>query len=505
MDDLRKISFLKVFTILVGVPFSANMIAVVAMMPIYKIIRSADDWKILTRVLEGTNEILMVFTFLVPFTIINIYLYPVLRPLLASGKNETVNVIKKRIINSPLVISMITIAGWIVMAVGFISVMKIKGIEIPNRVPIKFFIEMILIGSLCFVICYYMLEFLTRKFLVSSYFQENRISDVKKTIHLSIRSRFYIYFFAVAFFPLFLLNNIFLVQETAAELKIQVVIISLVVIILGIFLTFIFSRSYQNPLIVMKYAARNIQDGRFDINIPVISNDEVGKLCEGINSMASGLKEKEFIKDTFGKIVDPRVRDFLLQGNMELGGEMKEVTILFSDIRSFTATSEKMEPDKVVAWLNRYFDKMSRCITDEKGLVNKYIGDAIMAIFGAPINQEDHADAAVRAAHRMIDELEELNREFSADQLPPISIGIGIHTGPVLAGNIGSSDRMEYTVIGDAVNVASRLESLTKDYQKPILMSETTSKALKDKYSMQCLNKVSIRGKEEPMDLYYCE
>jgi adenylate cyclase len=254
----------------------------------------------------------------------------------------------------------------------------------------------------------------------------------------------------------------------------------------------------------MKRAAKKIQDGIYDINIPVISNDEVGKLCEGINSMAGGLKEKEFIKDTFGRIVDPRVRDFLLQGNVQLGGEMKELTILFSDIRSFTSASEKMKPDEVVVWLNRYFDKMSRCITDEKGLVNKYIGDAIMAIFGAPINQEDHADAAVRAAYRMIDELAELNREFSNDHLPPISIGIGIHTGQVLAGNIGSSDRMEYTVIGDAVNVASRLESLTKEYKQPVLMSESTSKALKHQYSMNCLNKVSIRGKEEPMDLYYC-
>jgi class 3 adenylate cyclase len=215
------------------------------------------------------------------------------------------------------------------------------------------------------------------------------------------------------------------------------------------------------------------------------------------------LVEKEFIKDTFGKAVDPRVRDHLLSGHIKLGGELREATILFVDIRGFTPLSEKMKPDQVVALLNRYFEKMTRCIIEEEGLVNRYIGDAILAIFGAPVHMDNHADAAVRAALTMRAARDALNEDMQQEGLPPIYTGIGIHTGPVLAGNIGSSSRMEYTVIGDTVNLASRIEKLCKALGRDFIMSEATAMQLSAAFAPAYLDTVKIQGKQQLIKVFY--
>ncbi len=507
MKQEKDLNLFKVIGIYLGVSFMANMTAMFSLAPLYQnqIIRSGEEWNYTVLVLGGTDLFMLPLTFMIPSLIAFIYLFPVYAPYFPwTSKRNIDDRSRKRVINSPLMVSLLSIIGWAVQAIGFLIIIETRGLDLPPHVPLRFALEMIIIGSLCFVICYYLLEFLVRKYLVPVYFPENRISHIRSTIQFSIRARFYIYFFAVTVFPLLLVNSIFLARKSLAPLREVVAVISVAVVFLGVFLTFIFSRSYQNPLNMLMQAARRIEKGDYDVEVPVVSNDEVGKLCEGINDMAGGLREKEFIKDTFGKVVDPRVRDHLLEGNVDLGGEMKEATVLFSDIRSFTAISEKMEPGEVVTWLNRYFERMSRCVSAEKGLVNKYIGDAIMAIFGVPLELHDHADAAMRAAYCMLHELDELNRELEVEGLPPMRIGIGLHTGRVLAGNIGSSDRMEYTVIGNTVNVASRLEALTKEYDRSLLISESTSGALSGTYGTVCMNEVRIRGKEEPMNVYYC-
>ena len=252
----------------------------------------------------------------------------------------------------------------------------------------------------------------------------------------------------------------------------------------------------------MKRATGQIQAGDYDVHVAVLSDDEIGRLGEGINEMAVGLKEKEFITETFGKVVDPRVRDHMLAGHINLGGQVQEVTLLFCDIRGFTPMSDKLAPGQVVELLNLYLERMCRCITAEGGLVNKYIGDAIMAIFGAPLAMDDHADAALRAALRMRTAWVELNTDLTAAGLPNIRIGIGIHTGPVVAGNIGSTSRMEYTVIGDTVNVASRIEGLCKELHHDLIITESTAMNLNDRRVLPAPQSVPIRGKEEPMRVY---
>ncbi|HEY8038271.1 MAG TPA: adenylate/guanylate cyclase domain-containing protein, partial [Polyangiaceae bacterium] len=182
----------------------------------------------------------------------------------------------------------------------------------------------------------------------------------------------------------------------------------------------------------------------------VNTGDELEDLASGFNTMVDGLKDRDKLRTTFGKYMTSAVIEHLMAGKVVLGGESLEVTILFTDIRSFTTLSEKMDPQQLVALLNEYFTEMVGIVMEEGGVVDKYIGDAIMAIFGAPVPKPDDAVNAVRAAVRMRTALRELNTKLEARGLQRLRTGIGIHTGTVVAGNIGSEKRMEYTVIGDA-------------------------------------------------------
>ncbi len=269
-------------------------------------------------------------------------------------------------------------------------------------------------------------------------------------------------------------------------------------------MTFLFSSSFARPILSMQRAARKIQNGDYEIHLKNVSNDELGSLEDAIGEMAQGLKEKEFIKDTFGKLVDPNIRDYLLKGNVELGGQLVEATILFADIRGFTSLSEKLMPEKVVQLLNLYFERVSEDIASEGGLVNKFVGDGILAIFGAPIPLENSSLAAVRAGTKIRETVRLINGDDSSQNLPDIDIGLGIHTGPVLAGNIGSKSRMEYTVIGDTVNIASRVENLCKEFGKDFLITKSVKDQILDAgFKPIFLDSVKIRGKENLSDIYW--
>jgi adenylate cyclase len=192
----------------------------------------------------------------------------------------------------------------------------------------------------------------------------------------------------------------------------------------------------------------------------------------------------------------------LLEGKVSLGGQSLPVTVLFSDIRGFTSISEQMDPQRVVALLNEYFTEMVDIVMNEGGVVDKYIGDAIMAIFGAPVPKPDDAVNAVRAAVKMRRALADLNERLVARGQPALRTGIGIHTGEVVAGNIGSERRMEYTVIGDAVNLASRLESSTKELGTDVLISEDTYELTKHMIEARSVREITVKGRAKPVMTY---
>jgi adenylate cyclase len=232
------------------------------------------------------------------------------------------------------------------------------------------------------------------------------------------------------------------------------------------------------------------------------TGDELEDLAAGFNTMVDGLRERDKLKTTMGKYMTASVMDHLLSGKVHLGGETLTVTILFSDIRSFTTISEKMKAQELVLLLNEYFTEMVGTVMDAGGVVDKYIGDAVMAVFGAPVPKSEDAVNAVTAAVRMRQALKKLNVSLAARGLQTLRTGIGIHTGEVVAGNIGSERRMEYTVIGDAVNLASRLESNTKELGANVLISEDTWNLVKHAIEARPVREITVKGRKQPVMTY---
>jgi len=201
--------------------------------------------------------------------------------------------------------------------------------------------------------------------------------------------------------------------------------------------------------------------------------------------------------------MDPAIADRLVASGTEiLGGTNVECTVLFSDIRGFTTLTEQLGPQGTVALLNEYFTLMVDCIQQESGMLDKFIGDAIMAAFGIPVPHEDDADRSVRASIAMIEALNKWNRLRISEGRLPVNIGIGLNTDTVVSGNIGSSKRMDFTIIGDGVNLAARLESACKQYGTKILISEFTMRKVKGTYRQREIDLVVVKGKTQPVAIY---
>jgi adenylate cyclase len=215
-------------------------------------------------------------------------------------------------------------------------------------------------------------------------------------------------------------------------------------------------------------------------------------------------REKRKMKKLFGQYVSKDVYEHLVSNPQlaRLGGTRREMTVLFSDIRGFTTVSERGQPEEIVHTLNEYFTRMVDLVFKHQGTLDKFVGDMVMALFGAPLEDPDHADHAVETALEMIVELRKLNDGWRAEGRPELDIGIGVNTGPMIAGNIGSEAIMSYTVIGDAVNLGSRLESLNKQYGTRIIISEGTREHLKNKYVFRPLGDVVVKGKTKPVAIF---
>jgi adenylate cyclase len=249
-------------------------------------------------------------------------------------------------------------------------------------------------------------------------------------------------------------------------------------------------------------AADSVKLGKYVTLEPVRSDDEIQYLGEHFNQMVQGLKERDRLRETFGRYVTRQVADHLMKGNVNLGGELVPVTVLFSDIRHFTSISERMEPRVLLDFLNEYFSGMVESVMHHHGVVDKFIGDAIMAVFGAPVPEPDDALRAICAALEMQARLRKINEVFKARGLPEIRTGIGLHSGQVVAGNIGHVERMEYTVIGDTVNLASRLEGMTKELDCDVVMSEDLYKQVENAVLAEPLQRIKVKGRDRDVMVY---
>ncbi|HEY9146646.1 MAG TPA: adenylate/guanylate cyclase domain-containing protein [Thiobacillus sp.] len=275
-----------------------------------------------------------------------------------------------------------------------------------------------------------------------------------------------------------------------------------------IFATFV-TRSLVDPVKRLVGGTRAVEAGDLDVEILVRSHDELATLATSFNHMVVGLREKERIRDTFGQYVDPRIVKNLLENRMPSdGGERQVMTVFFSDLQDFTRLCEGLTPDAAVRFLNRYFSLMSEVIRTRQGIVDKYIGDSVMAFWGPPFTDPaDHARLGCIAALEQLARMEAfrawLPEMFGTRQgLPEVNVRMGIASGEVTVGNIGSETSRGYTVIGDIVNLASRLEQANKFYGTRILVSEGTRDLAGETLAFREIDSLRVAGKLEPVRVY---
>ena len=276
----------------------------------------------------------------------------------------------------------------------------------------------------------------------------------------------------------------------------------IIILNVSILIVFIYSKSLTKPILSLVEASKKIERGEFQLDIKETSGDEIGVLTRSFVHMGKGLSERDKIKDAFGKFVSPELAEKALHGNMRLGGERKECTIFFSDIRNFTAMSETMQPEDVVDFLNLYMTEMVSCVNQKAGIVDKFIGDSIMAVWGAISSTDNDTESAIETALLMRKSLAAFNKNRGTQKKPFIRIGIGINTGDVIAGQIGSEERLEFTVIGDAVNLASRVEGLNKEFGTDILITESAYSKVPNLYNVKKMKAIQVKGKKKAQVIF---
>jgi adenylate cyclase len=285
--------------------------------------------------------------------------------------------------------------------------------------------------------------------------------------------------------------------------------LTLLAAVLGLVFSLLVSAGVTRPVRRLLEGAKAVEAGNLDEKVPITSKDEIGHLTTAFNQMVEQLRLKERIRETFGKYVDPRIVEGLIDRPvLAAEGERRVMTVLFCDLKGFTGTSEGMTPQGLVKVMNRYFSTMSAPIRDHEGIIDKYIGDAIMAYWGPPFT-DDAAQArlACLAALKMIELVPQLRTELpellGVRSLPAaFDLRIGIATGDVLVGSIGSEWMMNYTVMGDTVNLASRLEGANKEYGGRILVSEATIAGASDAVEAREIDRVAVLGQNRPQAVF---
>jgi adenylate cyclase len=366
------------------------------------------------------------------------------------------------------------------------------------QLPVSFAIS----GLIALTHGFFTLELLSQRLLYPVFFRDSRPAKTPGAVALSLRARGVLLAVSAGVCPVVSLLLLKLAPRPAGEENVAFTLsVGGLGIALGLVTAWLLGRLVTKPVDELQQATEAVAAGDLSVRIPDLRADEFGELIDGFNRMVVELREKRRIEEDFGRHVGQRVARQILERPGGLGGVVEELTIMFVDIRDFTTRSEASSPEQAVALLNVFLTETVEVIEQRHGgIVNKFLGDGFMALFADWTGRPDHADAAVAAGREMLQRLGDINGRLQATRELPLSIGIGIHTGRAVVGSIGSPRRMEYTAIGDAVNVASRVESLTKVVDAQLLLTEATRQALRVPLPLEALPSQHVRG-HAPVDV----
>jgi adenylate cyclase len=424
---------------------------------------------------------------------------------------------RQRLVNLPFMMVPVNIAMWIFIPAGLFYAGFATG-RIGGPAALTLGIRSSMVGLISSAIMSFWLENFSRRRLIPLLFPGGRLSEADGVAKISISRRIRLHYRLGSVTPLAILLvtlvtlqwQVERMEITAADYGHGIMVFSIALFIVfflgsGV-LNRLISRSIADPVKAILASINEVRAGNFNTRIPVVSSDEVGVLGDAANDMIQGLSERELLRDAFGRYVAPEVRDEILSGRIPLDGEMRHVTVMFADIRDFTPMTESHDPKRVVNILNSYFETMAEAIKAQSGLVLQYLGDEIYAVFGAPVHIENHPARAFRAALAMKQRLVLLNNRFRKQGWPELRHGIGIHTGEAVVANIGSPERLSYLLVGDTVNLASRLQSMTKDVGCEVLFSEATFQYLDEadraNEGVAPVPPMQVKGKRLPVVCY---
>ena len=462
-----------------------------------------------------------VFAYGVPITVILMYLAPLFRYLRTGCPQPAPLQVQRRVVSGPLFAAVCGFLSWLFGVILFPVITVIQFGRWSGDLASQQVLSPLVNGFLAATTSYLLMDWVFRRRVAPRVFPAGRLADVPGSFALSVRGRLIVFLIAVAFAPLFTLLG--LVRAAAVRLEAGLPVNEVMehlswasqitfglYILLGIVLTLMLARTLTGPLEQMVAALRRVQSGDTEARVAVTASDEIGVLEDGVNAMVEGLRERERILQTFGRVVEPSVRDHLLRGDIDVGGELRVVSVLFCDMRGFTSLAERIPANDLVTTMNEYFTAVTGWVRECGGFVDKFIGDAVLVVFG--LFDSDPYDgpargaaAAVRCAVGMAERLSVLNARRGKRGAAPLAVKIGVHTGEVVAGTVGARERHEYTVLGDTVNVASRLERLCKENGCEVLISENTlSLARRGGATPETIphGSVVLQGRNQPVSIY---
>jgi adenylate cyclase len=427
---------------------------------------------------------------------------------------------QRLLVNFPALTVVLSFLGWLPGAVVFpTGIFWRGGWHDAAAIWWQFFVSFTLSAFLTTSQTFFLSEAWLLKFVYPVFFKHERPAQLPGVVRISFALHLLMYWCAVAVVPVLALLVVALQfraeqSDRADDLR----RLAVGVVVVGLFSSALIARVVGRNLLSWLHAhaaaTEQIALGNFDHRIEEKRSGEFGKLTDRFNDMAADLGRARQLRDTFGQFLSPEVRDEVLCRYPGLQGEVEEITVLFADIRGFTRRSEAERPERTVELLNRFFSLAVAAVEEQGGWVNKFLGDGLMALFGAPRPQIRHADIAVLAGLEMLRQLDKLNQELAAERQAPLAIGIGINTGRALVGCIGATlhgpdgrprVRREFTAIGATVNLGQRVEQLTKCFQASLLLTESTRRGLQRPFPLTCLGPQTVAGFKEPVVVYRAE
>ena len=448
-----------------------------------------------------------------------------------SKKKRSLARVERRIVNLPVFIFLLS---WVLAIQHYFASAAAYAAQFgaaPRSVKVVFAVSSLLLGTFVSYLNLELTGLYIRRYLARPFFMAHDPYGIKRGFAINLTLRYALMIFSLAMVPLLLTVyvpvyanlDIFVKMATdggkdplwALSIENLRVLLPLLIVtgLVGAMLVFqvvsilLYRYNVQAPVSALVRRMKAVAAGDFNCKTSVLYADEFGQLKGHFNLMLDGLVERDKIKDTFGRYVSLEIAEKIMKsGRVNLAGEEIQATVLFSDIRGFTPMSEGLPPVELIRFLNEYFAYITKPIADNKGVINKFIGDAVMAIFSPVFGVEDHQAAGLRAALGMREALQAFNAQ---KRHPEVLFGVGLHSGGLVAGNVGTEARLEYTVLGDTVNVASRIESQTKDAATQILVSEALVNGVDENRFpgfafIECAP-VLMKGKSRPMTLYKVE